>query len=99
MALLTPSPISTSLFHYEDGLFTAEASDLPRDFRLGPIYDDACDVGFTLVSARTGKTRVFAFQRTIYDPREGEKLWDEFALVTDGSGRTDPSLRVQIYND
>ena len=57
--LLKHNQISTNMFHYdpEDKVFSQEVSSL-RGFKTGPIYDDACDEGFTLVSHKTGKEEV-----------------------------------------
>lgn len=99
MAVLSPPPVSTDRFTYlpADGLFVIEASDLGPDFRLGRVYDDACDVGFTLVSARTGDRRVFTSVGERRDD-DGDLLYEDFALVGP-SGRVDQSLRVRIIND
>ena len=74
--ILSPAPVSTDRFSFDlnDRVFTAELSDLGRDFRFGRVYDDACDVGLTLVSTRTGRRVVFAIENEIRD-REGELLW------------------------
>lgn len=100
MALLNPSPLPTSRFTWvpAEGLFVAEASDLGRDFRLGQVYDDACDVGLTLVSHVTGARRVFVHTHTERDG-EGEFLWEDFSLVIGASGRTSDDFRVRIFND
>lgn len=80
--LLKPYRVSTKRFTYNavTNTFTAEASDLGSNFRLGRVYDDACDMGFTLMSARTGKEVVFYLSHTERD-REGELLYDEFRAV------------------
>lgn len=61
--ILKPAPISTSRFTYDkrNNRFIACASDLgPAPF--GRVFDDACDEGLTLVSARTGHEVVFVVQ-------------------------------------
>ncbi len=78
MAVLTPKPVSTARFTYVPGdrLFVAEASDFAGG-PFGRVYDDACDEGLTLVSARTGRQVVFAVTHIEVDRREGELLyWD-----------------------
>lgn len=95
MELQTPK-ISTRPFMYSpsDNTFVACASDL-RGFRLGRIYDDACDVGFTLISQRTGREIVFALAHEERD-RDGDLRWEDFRPVNRnewGAGT------VRIYND
>lgn len=95
MQLNTPK-ISTRPFLYDPttNTFSAEASDL-RGFRLGRIYDDACDIGFTLVSQRTGREIVFALAHEERD-REGDLLFEDFRPVNRnewGAGT------VRVFND
>lgn len=73
--ILRPAPVSTDRLHYTPARneFTAEISDLGRGFNFGRVYDDACDVGVTVVSARTGREIVFAVEHEDRD-REGELL-------------------------
>lgn len=95
MALLNPKPVSTNRFTYHSGTatFVAEASDLGRD-PFGRVWDDACDIGLTLVSARTGAQVVFAVAGEARDG-EGDLLyWD--LLPAD---RNAPALKVRVYND
>lgn len=69
MAIIARS-VSTKFFDYnKDGkVFCAEASDLPKGFDfLGPIYDDACDSGFKLMSHKTGKEILFTWWKTDRD--------------------------------
>jgi hypothetical protein len=102
--LLQPAPISLERFTYihEENLLVTDASDLGRDFRLGRVYDDACDVGFTVRSHLTGFERVFsAGEKTVNDD---EELYEEFTMVPESArkareqGRSGDT-RVRIYND
>lgn len=98
MALLTPNPVSTSRFTYDPASrkFVAEASDLGRGEPFGRVYDDACDVGLTLVSATTGRSIVFAVARENRD-REGEVVsWDLVPAFYQSHGR---GLTVRVFND
>ena len=90
--LLNPSPTSSTRFTFKGHTFIAEASDL-RDIHLGRVYDDACDEGFTIVSAKTGKGAVFAMHKTF---NHGEEFggW-EFKCVTPGLTH----LKAVIFND
>jgi hypothetical protein len=102
--ILTPTRLSTRNFTYysPDRLFVAEASDLGRDFRRGRVYDDACDVGFTLVSHATGAEIVFASNGETRDA-DGDVLYEEFVPVAHraptGARLPVPSVRVHILND
>lgn len=93
MALLQPAPVSSDRFLYKDFVFTAEASDL-NDISMGRVYDDACDIGFTIISQRTGRAAVFVKVGEAKD-REGEVSAFIFDCVT-------PHLRhlkVCLWND
>ena len=92
--ILRPPSISTESFTFSDRRFVAEASDLGPDFRLGRVFDDACDEGFTLVSHRTGKDVVFAHHEDKVD-LDGDLAVSIFKGVTPGF--TD--LEVHILND
>lgn len=95
MTVLRPSPVSTNRFTYisADRMFVAEASDLPE---FGRVYDDACDVGLTLISARTGKEMVVTVNHTERDQADGEFLyWD----LVPADLRMPPAFTVRVYND
>ena len=91
--ILHPRPVNASRFTFvpAENLYIAEASDFGRDFPLGRVYDDAADLGFTLVSER-GET-VYAQDGEERD-REGDLLYEEYAPV---SGPL--TARVRIFND
>jgi len=82
MAVLRPAPVSSDNFTFSRSLntFAAEASDLGPDFRLGQVYDDACDEGFTIVSARTGAAVVFAANGTDKDAEGETTAWRYVAV-------------------
>lgn len=104
MAVLTPPRVSTARFTREPGgsMFVAEASDLGRDFRLGQVYDDACDVGFTLVSQVTRAELVVASLGETRDA-ERELLYEDFGPIehrsADGRRLPIPAVSVRIFND
>ena len=54
---------STDKFSYDDEnrVFNAFASDLSRDWFMGPLFDDACDFGLWLKSEKTGKELAFNY--------------------------------------
>ncbi len=99
--ILHPTRVSTRRFTYHEGVFTAELSDLGRDFRFGRVYDDACDVGLTLVSHATGREVVFAIENEMRGD-EGDVLWIDLAPVLQGIDprrHYHPNLTVRLYND
>lgn len=79
MPVLKPAPVSTAFFHFNrsTSTFSAEESTLRANgFRgFGRVFDDACDIGFTMVSIRTGREVVFAQAGEDRD-REGDlRFW------------------------
>jgi hypothetical protein len=46
-------PIDSARFSFKDNTFVAEASDLMGNDLMRQIYDDACDVGFAILSNKT----------------------------------------------
>lgn len=82
---------STKQFSYLEATqeFCAEASDL-GDNHLSRLYDDACDVGFVLVSHKTGREVPMCLDRTDVDRRECETVGWLFRAV-------DPSLPFTAY--
>ena len=92
--LLKPTPVSSSLFSFKDNTFAAEASDFGPGYKLGRVYDDACDEGFSIVSAKTGNVAVFALYNYQEDG-EGELLSCVFHCVTPGL----TNLKAVIFND
>lgn len=91
--ILSPTRVSTDRFTFvaSQSLFVSEASDLPP---LGRVYDDACDEGLTLVSAKTGREIVFAVNHVERD-REGDVLyWDLKPVPGESQVWT-----VRIFND
>ena len=91
--LLNPTPICSSKFTFTKNTFVSELSDLGRP-RLGRVYDDACDEGFTIISKKTGKPAVFALYSS-EDDSEGDVLSWTFTCVTPGL----KNLKAVIYND
>lgn len=92
--ILKPTPISSSMFTFKNNTFVAEASDFGRNLRLGQVYDDACDEGFTIISEKTGKGAVFALYNHEEDG-EGDLVSYIFKCVTPGLTH----LKAVIFND
>jgi hypothetical protein len=95
--LLRPTPISTDRFiwlGYEcERLFVADASDL-MDLPMSRVYDDACDEGYTLVSAKTGKEVVVVVEKI--EKHDGDLIFWELVPV---DSKYRGKFAVRIYND
>ena len=90
---------STRMFSYdkETRTFVAEASTIQRGNKImGPLYDDACDEGFTLVSHKTGAEVMYYYVDTVRDA-EGEIIKWTFREVA--SRDTNYYTRVIVFND
>jgi hypothetical protein len=92
--LLRPTPVSTDRFTYipATNTFVAEASELPA---MSRVFNDACDVGYTLISQRTGREVIFAVTGIERD-REGELLYEDLRPVNPNEWAAGT---VRVYND
>jgi len=82
------------IFTWEGNHGTADASDLDYGRFIiiaTQLFDDACDVGFFLVSPRTGQKVLFTFLSEETD-RHGEVQWWTYQSW-------DMKYTVQIFND
>ena len=80
-----------------DKTFYADVSELNGGkLEIGQVYDDACDVGFFMVSSKTGFRVAFALSNTMAD-REGEVNAWQFMSVAESPELRD--LKVMIFND
>lgn len=106
--LLYPAPVPSDRFTYdgEENLLVIEASDLGPGFAFGRVYDEACDVGFTVVSSADVHA-VFGVCIQVRDG-EGDVLYEDWSLVPESarelrlharSGRRASETRVRIFND
>lgn len=95
--ILKPTPISSDRFTYDAGsfMFVIEASRL-HGLSLGRVYDDACDVGLTLVSARSGHEIVFAVSEETRDA-DGDLIATILRPVR--GNRNNLPLTIHILND
>jgi hypothetical protein len=82
------------MYHGRDNSMSAEVSEL-RDMRLGQVYDDACDLGFTLVSHKTGRAIVMVEDQTVQ--RDGDLLYRVYVPARKADRRV--LSRVMIFND
>lgn len=93
--ILHPPATATRQLSYDPKLnqYVGEVSDTNG---FGRVYDDACDIGMTLVNLRTGREVVFSVDREDY--RDGELV--SWTLVP--AGRVAGLLRdctVLLFND
>lgn len=80
--LLTPTRVSTAKFEVIDRqrrVYSTEASTL-GPLHLTNVYNDACDLGFTLVGANNGIEAIFAETNEDRDA-DGELQGSWFACV------------------
>ncbi len=93
--------INTNQLTHEGNYFTGDISDLGPNFRLQQVYADACDVGFVLVSARTGKELTMVQCDTISDSDGEVKGWgfEPTRKSIRQIGQHVAHLRVILYND
>lgn len=91
--LLNPYPISAENFIFSKNCFIAEASGLDT-FRLGRVYDDAMDEGFSIFNPKTGNHVVFALYNHTEDGDGDLTSW-EFRCVTPKFTH----LKAVIFND
>lgn len=92
---------SLFMYHPDTNTFTSEASILSHHHVnfLSQAYDDACDVGFLLVSAKTGVAALFTMIDEVRDADRDVKFW-EFQPCADAI-RRNPRLegsKLFVYN-
>jgi hypothetical protein len=96
---LRPAPVSTDQFTWvpADKMFVAEASSLQRFER---VWNDSCDTGLTLVSARTGEAVTFTVHHIEID-NEGDLLYWDLVPATNLAAivRGAEHVRVRVFND
>lgn len=91
--ILRPTPLSSNNFTFKNNQFIGEISQF-NGMEFERVYDDACDVGFSVISAKTGKHAVFAFDKKETDG-ENELIAFHFVCVTPGL----KNLKAVLFND
>ena len=94
--------ISTHRFNYnkQNNTFTACISDLHTEQLFKTLYDDAADIGFEMVSEKTGALATFYLSHFNEDAEGDITEW--VCLPTTETERAFPQLRtatVIIFND
>jgi hypothetical protein len=96
--ILTPRPVRMTDLTWDKRTqtFSVEASTIGQPER---VYDDAADVGYTLVSQATGREIVFA-QSDTYRDQEGEVLsWRYEPLPEQCKSQTEANISLVVFND
>lgn len=98
MAMLNSVPRHPGcIFSWAYGEGCADASDFSNPPPGAPplcgrVWDDACDVGFFVVSHRTQESKLFTHSKSVRDPF-GELLYDVY------TSHPDRVVQIRIYND
>jgi hypothetical protein len=91
--------VGSEKFDFKGGVFVAEISDLGH-FNFARLYDDACDAGLTLRSAKTGKLADF-YVAKVNDDGDGELIGWTLKPTNEAISRN-PGLKgveMEIFND
>lgn len=98
--------ISSKYFMYQaahgavHGVFTAEISDFNGFNPLSQIWDDFCDLGFVMVSEKTGAEVVFSLDHEVRDAENDITHWIfEPSLGDITKNEKLRNITVTIYND
>lgn len=86
-------------FDHDTNTFTAWASELGSRM-FGQVFEDACDVGLTIVSCKTGSMASFYIVETEKDDEHDIHAWR--LKPTDATVRQFPLLKdttVIVFND
>lgn len=96
MSTLRPTPVSTRsiTFDRDANLLVAEMSSL-RNPSFDRVFDDACDVGLTVVSHWTDREVVYALENEVRDGEGDLMYWD--LIPANRAEQFLPTLR--IFND
>jgi hypothetical protein len=91
--------INSDRFTWDKGIGICEMSDL-RDVQFHQVWNDACDVGFSVASSRTGK--IVTFVETAECREDGEIVNWTFRSLNARTGRVDTTtdrLTITVLND
>ena len=95
--MITGTKISTKMFFYDkaDKTFSQEASSLGNALLTGRLYSDADNLGFVMVSHKTGREIPFSLEATQY--HNGDLVSWKFHSVTEYPSTE--SYTVRVWND
>ncbi len=94
--LIVPVASLDSFFYdKQTTTLTVDISDLGDINIFSPLYDDACDVGFSIKSSYSGEVITFSLVSERKHIVENEVICWTFKPV----GHTDKPLTVVVYND
>lgn len=87
---------SSKIFSYSNQNFVAESSDLgPRG--MSQVWDDACDLGFSIRSERTNVVKTFVIDRTHTDNEGDVTHWTLREI--NGNRIIPDGLSVTLFNN
>lgn len=98
MSILRTRRVSLRLFFWDRqaNKLVAEISDLGTGFRFERVYDDACDVGFSVESHRTGRAVTYAIDHEQRDADGDVQWWD---LVPAAGAACSSLPPIRLFND
>ena len=101
MTILKPAPVSTRQFswHGQEFEYVGEMSSTNG---FGQVYDDACDEGLTLVSARTGQEVVFVVDHVERDADGDVRFWLLRPVGRSERPLNQPTIfqtKIRLFND
>jgi hypothetical protein len=83
---------SAARFTWDENRGSACASDLTKSINpFGRVFNDACDMGFRLVSPKTGREKLFTVTSETRNADNDVVLWTLWD--------TDMELTLTLYND
>lgn len=103
MSIICTKRFSSNRFTWNGRTISTEASDL-QPFNAGsmfaPIYDDACDVGFQIVSEKSSQVTTFYLNHVQRDAEGDIQMWVLRPIPE--TERAMPQLKgavINIFND
>lgn len=99
MAVLNPgygALVDGRQIHWEKNCGTAEISDFGKNFHFDRVYDDALDMGVTVVGHR--EEVIFVVVDTHYDTERDLTFWS-LKSINKKTGRVDNRFELTIFND
>lgn len=92
--------LNSKLFDFRNNTFFAEASDFRHENFQRQIYDDACDVGFGIESAKTHTVVRFYLSLVKTDCEGDIEQWEFKPIAEDvRKFKLPTNLKAVIFND
>lgn len=103
MSIICNKRFNSNRFTWNGHTISTEASDLQATGEgslFAPIYDDACDVGFQIVSEKSSQVATFFLAYTQRDAEGDIQMWTMYPVPE--TVRSMPQLKgavINIFND